>query len=324
MGISKEIIQKQKIERLGIEKENTQGERMKIVKYNSVNDIVVEFQDEFKGIKFTNWSNFCSGKIANPNRILKIIGKEKVNKQGCIMKIMDYKSNSDILVQFDNKNDFVHSSYDSFLKGAIKNPYYPTIYDRGYVGQKYITSENYKNIKEYNLWYNMFIRCYDKKAQQKHGGYDDCEVCEEWYSYEKFYEWVHKQENFEQWYNNEGWDIDKDIISKGNKIYCPNNCSLVPKDVNMLFIKNKHIRGLYPIGVTYKKEDDMFLARVSNPLNGKREFLGYYNSQKDAFLAYKHRKEEIIKNVANKEFTQGNITLNCYEAMMRYEVEITD
>ena len=43
---------------------------------------------------------------------------------------------------------------------------------------------------------------------------------------------------FEQLYLPEG--IDKDILVKGNKVYSPNTCCLVPKNVNNLFIK-KHI-----------------------------------------------------------------------------------
>lgn len=324
MGVSKKIIQQQKIDRLGMEKCNTKGERMKIIEYHSVSDIIVEFQDEWKGIKHTNWSNFCSGKIDNPNRTKQFIGKENINKQGCVMRIVDYRKNDDILVQFDNKNDFVHSTYESFLNGTIKNPYYPTVYNRGYVGQKYNTTENDDNIKEYHLWYNMFIRCYDVKQQKIHGGYDNCEICKEWYSFENFYEWLHSQENFKQWHDNNDWDIDKDIVCKGNKVYCPEKCSLVPRDINMLFVKNKHIRGAYPIGVSYKKSDGLFFARVNNPLSKKRDFLGYYNSPESAFLAYKYEKEKIIKTVAKKEFEKGNITKKCFEAMLKYEVEITD
>ena len=35
-------------------------------------------------------------------------------------------------------------------------------------------------------------------------------------------------------------------------------------------------------------------------------------------------KENLIKQVAKEEYSKGNITKQCYEAMMKYEVEITD
>lgn len=39
---------------------------------------------------------------------------------------------------------------------------------------------------------------------------------------------------------------------------------------------------------------------------------------------YKKHKEEIIKQVAEIGYKSGNITKQCYDAMMAYEVEITD
>ena len=248
-----------------------------------------------------------------------------ISKDGDVAKVIEYNSNSDVLIEFQDKYKAkIHTNWSHIVNGQIKNPYYPRIYNRGMAGEKYITYQNGDNIKEYHTWYNLFIRCYDEKAFIKHGTYAQCEVCDEWYLYENFYEWLHQQENFTQWLNNPDWDIDKDIIIKGNKIYTPDNCSLVPKNVNMLFLTNKQIRGPYPIGVTYDKRIDRYVARCNNPLTEKREYLGRYNSVTQAFLAYKKRKEQIIKQVAEQEYNKGNIIKKCYEAMMDYQVEITD
>ena len=65
-------------------------------------------------------------------------GEEKVNNQGSKMKIISYIRADDIYVQFEDKyNAIVHTSYDSFQKGKVRNPYYPSVYDRGYIGTKY-------------------------------------------------------------------------------------------------------------------------------------------------------------------------------------------
>ena len=53
-------------EHLQEEKYNNQGCLMKIVEYNKLNDIVVEFQDEYKTRVQTIYANFKSGSIKNP------------------------------------------------------------------------------------------------------------------------------------------------------------------------------------------------------------------------------------------------------------------
>ena len=50
----------------------------------------------------------------------------------------------------------------------------------------------------------------------------------------------------------------------------------------------------------------------------------FYSTPERAFQAYKSYKEDVIKQVAEVEYRVGNITKECYEAMMNYEVEIDD
>ena len=67
------------------------------------------------------------------------------------------------------------------------------------------------------------------------------------------------------------------------------------------------------------------MSNCRNPFIDKTEELGSYSTPERAFyLGYKPYKEDIIKQVAEIEFNKDNITKKCYEAMMKYEVEITD
>ena len=52
--------------REGEEHLNKDGTRMKIIKYNNYDDIVVEFQDEYKGKTHTKYCHFIKGKVKNP------------------------------------------------------------------------------------------------------------------------------------------------------------------------------------------------------------------------------------------------------------------
>lgn len=55
-----------KISRVGEVKYNRCGTLMKIVQYNTCNDIWVEFQDEYKYIAHSRYDHFKNGSISNP------------------------------------------------------------------------------------------------------------------------------------------------------------------------------------------------------------------------------------------------------------------
>ena len=75
-----------------------------------------------------------------------------------------------------------------------------------------------------------------------------------------------------------------------------------------------------PIGV--RRFKNKFTAQLSQ--GNKRKFLGYYDTIEDAFFAYKQAKEQYIKEVATEYFSRGEITEKVYNALMNYEVGITD
>lgn len=251
------------------------------------------------------------------------IGEEKYNNQGCLMEIIGYNNSDDITIEFKDEYKFkTNTQYSHFIKGQVKNPYHKSVFDIGIIGYKYPVSLNNKTTKEYNAWSGVLRRCFDNKIQDKRCTYKNVTCCDEWLLYENFYEWLHSQENFDKWYDGNRWAVDKDILIKGNKIYSPSTCCLVPININSLFIKSNANRGDLPIGVL--KKHNLFVARCNSPFTNKREHLGIYNTPEEAFKAYKKRKEEIIEEVAEIEYAKGNITKKCYDAMIKYEVEITD
>lgn len=253
----------------------------------------------------------------------KRLGEEKLNNQGCLMKIVEYNNASNIVIEFqDEYKTKINAQYSHFVRGQIKNPYHSSIYGVGMIGSKYPVSINNKHTKEYNLWHRILERCYSKRVKEKQPAYKDVTCCKEWLCYENFYEWLHEQENFDKWYNGERWAIDKDILEKGNKIYSPKTCCLVPININSLFTKHDVNRGDLPIGVS--KNWKRFKSYCHSPLTNKFEQLGTYDTPEEAFQAYKKYKENIIKQVARIEYCDGNITEQCYKAMMEYKVEITD
>lgn len=238
------------------------------------------------------------------------------------MKITQYNRVDDILVEFqDEYKGRVHTQYKSFIRGNVKNPYYPMVLGVGMIGSKYPSKINNECTKEYQAWKGVIYRCFDKRTKDRNPAYQDATCCEEWLCFENFYEWLHSQENFEK-LDDDKWTVDKDILIKGNKIYSPQTYCLVPNNVNALFVLKSNYRGDLPIGV--KRSGKSFMARCSNPITGEREYLGSYSTPFYAFQAYKKYKENLIKQIARIEYDRGNITENCYNAMMGYEVEIDD
>lgn len=304
--------------RIGETNINNQGYLMKIIQYDNNINIIVEFQDEYKAKVHTTYQHFLNGKVNNPP--IKT-GEQKLNNQGCLMKIIEYNNARSIVVEFQDKYKArVHTAYSCFTSGGVRNPYYPSVYNIGIIGNKYKIRNNNQITKEYQVWNSMLQRCYDPKLKEKNPTYKNVTCCDEWLLYENFYNWLHSQENFEQWLNGNRWDLDKDILIKGNKVYSPEACCLVPHNINVLFTKRN--TGEFPIGVA--KHKNRFRAFCDNQFMNKRVYLGSYVTPEEAFRAYKQYKENHIKQVAQNEYNKGTITKKCYEAIMSYEVEITD
>ena len=81
------------------------------------------------------------------------------------------------------------------------------------------------------------------------------------------------------------------------------------------------MRGKYLIGVHWCNTKKAFVAQVSKN-KGKSEYLGSFNTELEAFNAYKEAKESFIKEQAND--WQSQIDDRAYNALMNYTVEITD
>lgn len=173
---------------------------------------------------------------------------------------------------------------------------------------------NGKVIKEYQVWTDVLRRCYSEFEMNRHPTYRECEASDGFKVFSVFLSWYRNQIGFGM----DGWCLDKDILVKGNKLYSEDMCVIVPSEINNLFLKNNASRGGMPIGVRMKS--GVYLSRCK--INGRLAHLGTYKTSEQAFQAYKEAKEDNIKNVANK--WRGQIDERAYEALMNYEVEITD
>jgi len=174
--------------------------------------------------------------------------------------------------------------------------------------------------KAYKLWKHMLHRCTDE-YQTNHPTYTGTACSENFKSYTFFYEWCQTQVGFgNKDENGNCWQLDKDLLFKDNKLYSEHNCVFVPHRVNCLLIKSNASRGEHIIGVSLKKTSEKYVACCS--VGNKNTHLGYFNTQIQAFKAYKEYKETVIKEVAEQYKLQ--LDSRVYAALMKYEVNIND
>ena len=232
-------------------------------------------------------------------------------------KILKYNDRANVEIQFSQTGFETTVQLGHIKSGSIKDRYLPSVFGVGVLGVKYQTKINGVQTKEYTLWKNMLERCYNDSFKKQRPTYIGCEVSDKFLYYEYFYEWCHKQVGF----NNKDWHLDKDLLIKGNKVYSEYTCIFIPSEINLVLVKRTALRGEYLIGVSWSKRDKAFVARV-NKNKGKPEYLGSFNTEIEAFNAYKQAKEAFAKELANK--WKNKIDIRAYNALMNYTVDIDD
>jgi len=272
-------------------------------------------------IKFDNTGYVCvrsfhnvrHGKVRDRQGVwFHHVGERYQNKQGDWYTLIDIPQMKVGTVRFDVTGTEITTAMCNVKSGNIKDFNKPTIFGVGYIGKRREIGKTNKT-EAYRHWHNLLKRCYDEKVWNKHPTYKDCLVCEQWHNFSVF----------EQWFNENymaGYCLDKDVLVKGNKVYSPETCCFVPNEINVLFTKRQNHRGKLPIGVVYSESKQKYKVCFSR--GKKTYYIGYFQSTEKAFAAYKQEKETYIKEVANK--WKERIASNVYEAMMKYEVEITD
>lgn len=248
----------------------------------------------------------------------KYLNKTYTNKQGLNYKIVHYNTYYDIIVMFDS--GYIKSATMKEVKrNAIKDKLSPSVYGVGIVGIRYQTKANGKHTTEYSVWKNMLRRCYSEKCRQKFQSYSDCTVSENFKKYSYFYEWVNKQVGFNSVDDiGNPFHLDKDLLIKGNKIYGDDTCVFLPLEINVVLAIKDSKHKKFHVGV--RKSANRYEATCC--INGKLVYLGAFDTELEAFNAYKEAKENYLKELANK--WKDKIDPRAYEALMNYQVEITD
>ena len=158
----------------------------------------------------------------------------------------------------------------------------------------YRTGKYQSSDPSYKLWVSMIGRCTPGSiAQKKNTSYIGCSVHPDWIEFQTFAEWCHYQVGFDC----EDYQLDKDILVTGNKVYGSATCRFVPSKINRLLTNNKRNKGLYPTGVSL---DASGKYRAQIGIANRVKYIGVFASVDEASIAYECAKRTEIRSMANK------------------------
>lgn len=171
--------------------------------------------------------------------------------------------------------EFFESSPASNRAINIRRP----IYGVGINDVSFITSCKLNGKKfshpAYVAWKNILTRAFDHSYISKFPTYHNVTVCAEWMVFSSFLVWW--KQNYKT-----GWQLDKDLIQLGNRVYSPSTCVYIPSWINSFTLSGKKNLSTGKVGACYCKKRGKFTSTYSHPLSGQKIRTGYFNSEYEA------------------------------------------
>lgn len=197
-----------------------------------------------------------------------------------------------VIVQFIDTGYSYEVQCRAALKGCVKDPFRPTIFNVGYIGNAHKKG----NEKLYNIWINILSRCYnDKNKVFAMYGAKGCYVDKTWHNFETFLNDVKTLPGYNDMICNplDKYELDKDYLcNEQNKCYSKNNCMWLLKDTNnRIHLLQKNNQTSRYCGVVYDKRYGCYQVQIN--FNGKQYYLGKYDSEEIAANVYNHYAKKL-------------------------------
>lgn len=117
---------------LGVSVDMNCGMQATCVEYNSAKDLTIEFDDGYI-VYHVHRSSFLNGVTKNPNisranypGVSSRVGIRRMMNCGLYCKIIEYRSNTDMTVEFEDGTIVENRRWSSFMQGGIAHPYFGT------------------------------------------------------------------------------------------------------------------------------------------------------------------------------------------------------
>ena len=216
------------------------------------------------------------------------VGYKFTSKEGFEYEVIEVLKDSLRIIRTTKSPIFTTTTRTPFIRdGIVRNPYSRNVFGRGYIGEGMYNSKNAKiNGKDfYDTWSKMFDRCYRGVDLT----YSNVDVCEEWYNFQNFMDYVEK--TFPIGILDEKFVLDKDLLQKDSnfKIYSKDTCVWIPKRINS-YIQNKR-SGTNNKHKGINKDYNQWVASSTLFEKGGIKFtIGYFYNLEEAINAYKEFK----------------------------------
>lgn len=150
------------------------------------------------------------------------------------------------------------------------------------------------------LWFGINRRCDpDSDYVKSRPTYQGCR--NEFTSFAEFKQWAESQTGF---YKKDGngklWQVDKDLLCPGSRIYSSHTCLFVPAKINSLMLCSNSAQGEWPLGVYLDRCRNRWKAQCSNG-DGHSSHVGYFRSPMDAHKAWQQRKASVVMGFAETD-----------------------
>lgn len=165
-----------------------------------------------------------------------------------------------------------------------------------------INHQRYRTISG-GRWKDIQKRCSESSNFiGRNGSYIGCK--NGFNDFQEFVEWSMSQLGYD-FRNPNGtlFHLDKDILAPGAKIYSERTCTFVSCRINSLITSCKSNKGLYPIGVSRRKNSNSYRAACRR--DGGLIHLGCFADPMEAHMAWQKFKAEEIARVSAIEFNSG-------------------
>lgn len=247
------------------------------------------------------------------------VGEEFTTNQGYTVSVLPYETTKEIQVIFKETQNIVTTTLAGLRNGHVRNPFHRGIFGIGFnTGDHYHTKPfrgSVKPTKEYRCWVDMLRRCYDPKFNgfRVYGG-AGVTVDSQWHNFQEFAEWCQWQRGF----HNTGWSLDKDWLSRDSKIYSPETCCFVPKQINNLV--TTVCKDQVAIGVHKTKGQYSYFKLHIGGHGIQEKFVKTVASLEEGKILYGKLKKDIVYKIAIKY--KEEIEPRLFEAMLLWEAKL--